>query len=633
MLVALGLAVTATAGWAWLRSAKPASSPIETPVVQAQDKPAEAGSGYAEGDVDSMVKVQVPITSVEPPEREAVRRAMDGTMSWAKDGFNHNDPRLRTLADALRGHLGAALDHWRDSRDPTSYADEAMERAILLAIQAEDHELVIPALTEAPFLAECLIPRGWAVKARPVVRAMLANEEQRLPQPAVVLACALAEAVQPEDVPVLVQVLKRLNSGADQAMLAERMKSIPGCDWQHAVREAWGARANTDYGDRQLPLAQLAAESGVVSGFAACGDALAVMDKAGKAKLRIWLLTQPALGGELQSRSWFREVSGKVEFRDGLWSLRTEAVEPPPVRVTPQRVQVVPPDPPLVPPPPGLSAMADGPTVRGWLDEHAKTVAERKNMRRSDPLIALLAAVPPSRYDELLRAERQHRQNFAMRSALQQAIRQSTRQQHHDLVMAALAEQPFLIEVVASRGWSVEAAPFLRRFLAQPGPNFAARVDAVQALADVGDPADYYLLSETMSQMRMGYWQAAMARSLANMPGFDLDTAVRRAWRRFPRGDYSDRQDGFAIAAARAGIADAMPIAVAHATGGETGHSSEQLAEEARDFLASTFAVERDAEAIRQWWSAVGPSVHWDAATRRWKGDRPVPTAGSAAGF
>ena len=76
-----------------------------------------------------------------------------------------------------------------------------------------------------------------------------------------------------------------------------------------------------------------------------------------------------------------------------------------------------------------------------------------------------------------------------------------------------------------------------------------------------------------------------------------------------------------------------MPIAITYATGEKTGYRADQLASEVREFLAETFGVAPDAQAISDWWRAAVTAVRWDDTARRWQGPRPAAVAGSAAGF
>ncbi len=568
------------------------------------------------------------------PEDTAACAALDGTALWAGKGFSDQDPRFSMIAGSVRGHLPAALAHWRAAQGP-GYADEAMTRVILVSVQTADRDLVIAALPEAPFLISTLSQFGWTSAAHEVVRARLADEDQPLPSPDVVWAFALTESAEPTDHALLARVLNRLASGESQTVLVKRLRKLPGFDWTTAVRDAWGARGTGDYADRQFGFAVTAAQVGVRDAFAALGDVQAARrsDKAWTSSVHAWLLTQPALGGELQPSSWYREIRDRLDWRDGAWHLLNAAAPPQPAAIT--FVDPIVPDPPVPAPPSGLSADADAPTIRLWIDTHVAACTGRTSIRGDDPLIAELAAVPPSGFAELLLAEQRHVRIGILRSALQRSIVRAARSQHRDLVIRALDGQDFLIKVILARGWCGAAAPTIRHRLADPGPDLSAQTQMVEALAKVGDPADHQLLRDALCRMRYGYWQAAMAQSLATMPGFDLEGAVRAAWRRFARSDYPDRQDGFAIAAARAGINEALPIAVAHATGGATAYRSGSLAEEARSFLAGAFGVEPDVDAISDWWSTARETVTWDAEAHRWRGPAPTPgTAhGDAAGF
>lgn len=280
-----------------------------------------------------------------------------------------------------------------------------------------------------------------------------------------------------------------------------------------------------------------------------------------------------------------------------------------------------------------LASMTTVTEVRTWIQQQAARMPQVGNFSRQDPWIEQLAQVPPAFWGEMLdqveifSTSGQQRAQSMVKLALIRAVRP----EHHDLVLSRFEKHPFLIDAIVARGWVADVAAFLRQKLNDRSftrTRFGDTVKFVGALASLHDPRDHPLLTEVLIDCELGYWQAAMARDLAKVPGFNLQHAVRGAWRKRPANDYQDHQDSFAVAAAQAGIAEALPIVFLHALGGAgTAHSTEQLQKEARDFFGEQFGVRvdpADPTAAQAWWSLAQDHLHWDVSTRRWSGPRPT---------
>jgi hypothetical protein len=575
------------------------------------------------------------------PVREAVGRA-----AWADVGFAHRDERLDALADSVRGRLAEALTVWSEM-PRAGYRHQAVARAIVLAVGAQDRDIVLAWLDRAPWLAATLEPRGWVAPAAPLLRARLADHKRRLPEGAEVWAAALAACGDPDDDHVLAETLGRLVDAAAQDGLARLLRRRASCDWRSAVRAAWSLRPTSEPAESKLPLVPLAMEAGEPAAVALVAKVLA-RGRGDKriAAFRSYVLAQPAFAGSIPDADWLAEHGARLVFRDEAWQLAAEAPatavrQPaaPAVRAGSPRPPVVA-DAPIPAPPEGLPADADAAAVRALIDALAPTVAGRSPLRRDDPVVGQLAAIPPAHLGELIAASMRHQTNGAMQIYCEFAVLQAVRQQHRDQVLAALPRSPYLVKAVIDRGWQDPAAPIMRKMLRDPrlANRFADRVDLVHALCQVGDPADHAALREALLDMRLGYHQAAMATALRDLPGFDLDGAVQAAWGRRPRADYGDRQEAFCVIAANCGVAEALPIAVAHATGGEVAWRSSSLAEEARRTLGRLLDTEAEADAIARWWELSRGQVRWDGARRRWLMSEPPagrapPTAAGANDF
>lgn len=322
-----------------------------------------------------------------------------------------------------------------------------------------------------------------------------------------------------------------------------------------------------------------------------------------------------------------------------------ESVSPrPPVGKPPASEPLVlisnsrPPDPPTEPiapvfePGDDLSGATSPEAVRSWIAAKADLIGTGRSYKTTDPIITALATVPSQYWSVMFDELAVYKQHTRMTGYLRHALVRSVRSQHHDLVLAALGKHTWLIDAVIAQGWQSDAADIIRSCIAPPKYGGAALADTarmVEALATVGDERDFPLMSDVLVQSRYGYWQAAMARSLAKVPGFDLAATTRRAWRKYGRGDYPDGQDGFAVAAARAGIHEALAITIRHAAGGEdTRYSTTVLREEARALLADHFGLtihEDDPAPLLAWWSGAQELVTWQESSSRWTGPPASP--------
>ncbi len=586
------------------------------------------------------ITVEPPRTAVPAPRSIDLLQPMRDAIAaagWADAGFAYRDERLNALAEAMRGRLADALSVW-EGMPREGYRRQAVARAIILAITDDDRDVVLAWLDRAPWLAATLEPHGWVPQAAPLLRARLADRDRSLPEDATIWAAALASLGDPGDDAVLVETLGRIDDAAVQDGLARLLLRRPSCDWRAAVRSAWNLRPAHEGSERRLPLVPLALEAGEPAAVALIAASLARgRGTARHTALRSYVLAQPAFGGLIPDADWLAVHGARLVFRDQTWQLANEASVPAgqqaarASRAGSPRPPVVA-DAPMSAPPEGLAADADAVAVRAWIEAIAPTVAGRSSFRRDDPVVVRLAAIPSAHLGELLAASIRHQTNGAMRSYCECAVLRAVRQQHSELVQAAVERHPFLVQAVIDKGWQDLAAPTLRRMLRAPhlANRHADRVLLVHALCQVGDPADHLLLREVLLDMRFGYHQAAMAVALRELPGFDFDGAVRAAWGRRPRADYGDRQEAFCVVAAGCGVAEALPIAVAHATSGEVAWRSGSLAEEARRTLAGLLGTAAEADAIASWWEISRGRVRWDTVTRRWQMAELQPESASS---
>lgn len=337
-----------------------------------------------------------------------------------------------------------------------------------------------------------------------------------------------------------------------------------------------------------------------------------------------------------------------------LWSrvdTRPSAAAPPPARIpdalqpelaleraevrrttTPTSASATPGTPTTNPvdPPPGIAELTSAVDVEQWLETQAARLASQKNWSRRDPLIDGFARVPSAYWEVML--EKSGQFAGAARGMMEEALIRSSGTQHRELVLRAFPERHFLIAVIVRHGWVADCAEVIRDKLADPTFSSRRLGDThafIAALATLQDERDFHRFLVIMRDHHYGYWQARIARTLATIPAFDHDTAVQSSWRRYDVAAYLDRQDGFAVAAARVGLPDALAITVLHAAGGNgTRWSSGELQDEARALLRDHLGLHVDpddpAPALR-WWESAKDQVRWEAQARRWAGPPPPP--------
>lgn len=280
--------------------------------------------------------------------------------------------------------------------------------------------------------------------------------------------------------------------------------------------------------------------------------------------------------------------------------------------------------------PPSIADLTTVVEVEKWLENHAAHMADAKQWSRKDPLIDEFARVPSRYWGVMLEKSKQF--TGKARAFTQEGLSRSAGTEHRDLVLQAFPEQLFLIAVITRHGWVADCAVDIRHKLADQkftNVHYGDLNALIAALATLQDERDFHRFLVLLREHHFGYWQARIARSLATIPSFDLDTAVQSAWRRHAVKAYPDRQDGFAVVAARVGIAEALAITVLHAAGGKgTAWSGGDLQDEARALLKDQLGLHVDpddpSQALR-WWESAKDQVHWDAQARRWLGP-PPPT-------
>jgi hypothetical protein len=553
---------------------------------------------------DPRPRAEAPDPAVESiplrDNRIEAREQLAELVAWVEreKGVSHRHARIELYARAIVGQPELGLEAWA-ANEGRPVVQMAIRLAVLQALRPADRQAVLPYLRAQPWLVEAVEKQGWAAEAHDILRAGLEagidGGRAQFPdwnQPgAADWPAALALSARGDEYALLADCLVRSRDGARQALLVERLRKLPGFDWQAAVRRAWGRLPPTDYRDRQQGLAALAREAGAGGPLPA---------------------EAPAPVPAMAPRS---PCPGMSFAPDG--------------RPIPRVKRPAPADPVVAPA--TLDASSTRAEVDAWIDARAAEIPpEQKGIRLSDPMVARLAAIPPQHYPALL-AAMERSDSWPMTFYLEAASLRAVKPEHHDIVLAALPGFPHLAEAVVAQHWEADALAMARAWF---DAGHASRNNPRHMLAVVaraGGPEDHARLRTVLVQASHGYNQADLIPALAAMPGFDLDEAVRAAWRYRPEASYSDRQEGFCLVAASHGVAGALPLVIATAADApDLKHRSGSRMKACRAWLQEQFGLDPAEADYRAWFATHQPLLGWDPEARRWKlppGQGPAPSA------
>ncbi|MEM6551552.1 MAG: hypothetical protein AAF750_05445 [Planctomycetota bacterium] len=164
----------------------------------------------------------------------------------------------------------------------------------------------------------------------------------------------------------------------------------------------------------------------------------------------------------------------------------------------------------------------DAQAIRRFLDELERLTQNQKRLGRDDPQVRLMTALGHRNPAALIDA--MHRP--ALRYHGRIAIRQVIDQQHRDLVLSRLLEQPRLISVVIAQGWVEDARGLIVQGLIEGRPK--APWVWTSALVRLEDPETYPALRVQLVRSR---GSRAYYELMEDLPGIDLDEPIAQAWR------------------------------------------------------------------------------------------------------
>jgi hypothetical protein len=190
-------------------------------------------------------------------------------------------------------------------------------------------------------------------------------------------------------------------------------------------------------------------------------------------------------------------------------------------------------------------------------------------------------------------------------------LREHARESHLSLLLQALRRDPALVWLFQQRGWEAHARPVLRSLVEDyrvPLPAQALAVAAEDAPVELhADLARRFALLERNHEV--------VASALVKLDGFDLNTAVRRAWRRALLG-LADRT-GLSVDAARLGLPQALDAAITAVEQGQRSDERGYWYLQLRD-VTSYHSPGTSAEPFRDWLLRHWDQFEYDPVARRY---------------
>jgi hypothetical protein len=227
----------------------------------------------------------------------------------------------------------------------------------------------------------------------------------------------------------------------------------------------------------------------------------------------------------------------------------------------------------------------------------------------TDPQVAMLARVGPENLGLLLES---WELGFGGPLYLVEAVSRLAREEHKDLLIRALRGFPELAGVIRVKRWTESAKEVLLEGLRER-PQYLPTA-WIEAVASLKDPSTYSLLLDFFID---GDNKLFTYRAIKDLPGIELEPAVKTAWERATRGlstvfDRFERR-GLALVAARHGHLEALDKVVETLAVGERWEQ-----DEARKVLrAHTEALGFPAE-IEAWYREHRSRLAWDARSRKY---------------
>jgi len=263
-----------------------------------------------------------------------------------------------------------------------------------------------------------------------------------------------------------------------------------------------------------------------------------------------------------------------------------------------------------------LIVLPENPT-RADYETYIKAIEEATQGQNSfssgDPQVEMLAKVPAEHIDLLIaqiggRSSLRFHAQYAMRNIDMTPLRGRI----NELVL----EQPTMIGVVVTNGWSRDAAEAIAAKLESRPPNLGPAW--FQAAAELRDPALYDALHDCAIQSR---YFTQVIQVLEGLPDYDLHRTIGELWRISGEGNTSINRHQVATVAVRFGYVDALGELINQLNARSRGYYSnngENTYDTQRAIISRYIDFTGTHEEIAQWFADNKDQLVFDHITERY---------------
>jgi hypothetical protein len=166
--------------------------------------------------------------------------------------------------------------------------------------------------------------------------------------------------------------------------------------------------------------------------------------------------------------------------------------------------------------------------VRKYVSDIAAVSQKQNSFSSDDPQVEMLMKVGPANLDVLLDSLSGNRRRIGnMSFYIMPAVKGLAGNEHKEMILKHLAQQPELAEIVLGQGWAADARDVLTEGLRAKRRDLPS--DWIKAVASFKDPATYDALK---SYLANGNNPAETYKDIKDLPGIELSQEVAESWER-----------------------------------------------------------------------------------------------------
>lgn len=259
--------------------------------------------------------------------------------------------------------------------------------------------------------------------------------------------------------------------------------------------------------------------------------------------------------------------------------------------------------------------LPDNPTredYTAYIDAIDEATQGQNSFSSNDPQVEMLSQIPPEHVDLLVgrvgsRSSLRFHAQYALRGMDLSVLRER--------INALVLDQPAMIGIVVSYGWSQDAREAITAKLKQEPPNLG--IAWFQAAAELNDPSLYDAMHRSALQTRYGM---QVLEVLECLPDYDLDRTVAEMWARANDGSNTHNLYQIAQSAAAYGHVDALGVLISQLARRSSFHSSngENTYDSQRASIMRYIDFAGTAEEIAEWFELHKDELIFDHVTQRY---------------